>query len=45
LPPFSNPLLSFSTPPAAPLPLRPTVLVFEDLKSKALLAELSPRAW
>ena len=40
LAPISNSLLSFPNPPAAPPALRATVLVFEDLKSKALLERI-----
>jgi len=37
---LSKPLLSFSAPPTVPLPQRATALVFEDVKSKALLERI-----
>jgi sigma-54 dependent transcriptional regulator len=40
LSPVSKPLLSFPGPRTAPFPWRATTLVFEDLKSKALLERM-----
>jgi hypothetical protein len=37
---LSKPLLSFPAPPSVPLALRATALVFEDVKSKALLERI-----
>jgi sigma-54 dependent transcriptional regulator len=40
LSPVPNPLLSFPAPPAVPFSLRASALVFEDVKSKALLERM-----
>ena len=40
LSPVPNPLLSFPGPPVAPFSLRASTLVFEDVKSKALLERI-----
>ena len=40
LSPVAKPLLRFSGPPTVPLALRASALVFEDLKSKALLERI-----
>ena len=40
LSPVSKPILRFPVPPPASFPLRATALVFEDLKSKALLERI-----
>src|SRR6202041_3691031 len=40
LAPVPKPLLSFPAPPVAPFSLRASALVFEDVKSKALLERI-----